>query len=411
MHVMYFTEQPMSAYPQEEGDRLGYTALLFSNEHYDPVEGSRLYNEYIEDFQAAEAVGFDGVMLNEHHNAPFCMSAKVNVMASVLAHATERVKIVLLGNPLPLADNPVRLAEELAMIDMISKGRLVAGIVRGGGTEQLSANVNPAYNRERFNEAHDLIVKAWTQPGPFRWEGEHYHQRVVNPWALPLQAPHPRIWVPGVSSPETIEWAAQHGYPYIVLNASIDTCKKIWGIYEGAAQQAGFASGPEHRGYLIRIHCQDTEEKAEEGARQFMWMQGEFVGLLHPVWGAPSGYLGAGARRPMALVRAGRKAMAGKVPFEAQAAAGSIIYGTPEQCIEQLRVLLTETRPSILSLWGNDGCVSHADAQRCIELLGKEVLPAVREIGEDLDLKSPFEVEAPTSLEHPAPAMPRAGAR
>src|SRR5437879_10567415 len=88
------------------------------------------------------------------------MQAKCNVFASILAATTRRVKIVLLGNPLPLADNPVRLAEELAMIDMVSRGRLVSGFVRGGGQEQLATGVNPAYNRERFEEAHELIVKA-----------------------------------------------------------------------------------------------------------------------------------------------------------------------------------------------------------------------------------------------------------
>ena len=98
-------------------------------------------------------------MLNEHHNAPFCMQAKCNVFASILAATTQRVKIVLLGNPLPLADNPVRLAEELAMIDMVSRGRLVSGFVRGGGQEQLATGVNPAFNRERFEEAHELIVR------------------------------------------------------------------------------------------------------------------------------------------------------------------------------------------------------------------------------------------------------------
>jgi alkanesulfonate monooxygenase SsuD/methylene tetrahydromethanopterin reductase-like flavin-dependent oxidoreductase (luciferase family) len=156
---------------------------------------------------------------------------------------------------------------------------------------------------------------------------------------------------------------------------------------------------------------QDTEEKAEAGAREFMWMQGEFVGLLHPVWNSPSGYLGAAARRAMAMVRAGRREMLGRQPFEEQAAADSIVYGTPEQCVEQLRVLLEETRPSILPLWGNDGCVSRADRNRCIELLGQEVVPAVREMGNELGLLSPFEVEAPTSLAHPEPATARSAVR
>jgi len=114
MHLMYFTEQPMSAYDEQAGRDFGATALMFSNRHFDPVAGSRLYNEYLEHYRLAEEVGFDGIMLNEHHNAPFCMQAKCNIFASILAATTKRVKIVLLGNPLPLAENPVRLAEAFA---------------------------------------------------------------------------------------------------------------------------------------------------------------------------------------------------------------------------------------------------------------------------------------------------------
>ncbi len=127
MQLMYFTEQPMSAYPADEGLKFGATALMFSNKYFDPVAGSRLYNEYLEHYIYAEEMGIEGFMLNEHHNAPFCMQAKCNIFAAILAAVTKEAKIILLGNPLPLADNPVRLAEELSMIDMISKGRLVSG--------------------------------------------------------------------------------------------------------------------------------------------------------------------------------------------------------------------------------------------------------------------------------------------
>ena len=136
MHMMYFTEQPMSAYDAQAGLDYGATALTFSNKYFDPNEGSRLYNEYLEEYIMAEEYGADGIMLNEHHNAPFCMQARTNRFASILAAVTKRVKSVILGNPLPLTENPVQLAEELAMIDMISKGRLVSGFVRGGGQEQ-----------------------------------------------------------------------------------------------------------------------------------------------------------------------------------------------------------------------------------------------------------------------------------
>jgi alkanesulfonate monooxygenase SsuD/methylene tetrahydromethanopterin reductase-like flavin-dependent oxidoreductase (luciferase family) len=376
MHLMYFTEQPMSAYDAEEGRRFGATALMFSNRNFDPVAGSRLYNERLVEYQYAEEMGVDGIMLNEHHNAPFCMQAKCNIFASVLAGATKRVKIVLLGNPLPLAENPVRLAEELSMIDMISQGRLVSGFVRGGGPEQLANGVNPAYNRERFEEAHDLIIKAWTVPGPFRWEGNHYQMRVVNPWAVPLQKPHPRVWIPGVASRETV----------------------IWAVYDEAAAGVGYTPGPENRGYLLRVHVAETEEKALENARQFMWMQGEFTGLAHPVWSTPAGYGSPSNRRAFVEIAAGRRPHMRSTPFDTQVENMQIIAGTPDQVVKKLRLIMEATRPGIFAFWGNDGKVSHEDSMTCIRLLGQEVMPAVRDIARELQLTDPWEADAPVSL-------------
>ena len=399
MHLMYFTEQPMSTYDAKEGLKYGATALTFSNKHFDPVQGSRLYNEYIEQYKLCEAVGIDGIMLNEHHNAPFCMQAKTNVCASILAAVTDKIKIVLLGNPLPLAENPIRLAEELAMIDMISKGRLVSGFVRGGGQEQLSAGVNPAYNRERFIEAHDLIVKAWTQPGPFRWEGTHYQHRVVNPWAVPLQKPYPRVWIPGVISKETVIWAAEQRYPYIALNTSINDTKKIWALYDETAEKVGYKPGPENRGYLARVHVQESEQQAIDNAREFTWMQGEFTGLAHPVWANPAGYFSPSGRRQFVEFAVGRsKNPRGAMTFEEQLASGMIMAGTPKQVLPRLRHLLEQTRPGILSIWAQDGKVSHEASKNCIRLLGTEVFPEIRKWAKELKLDSPFEADAPVSI-------------
>jgi alkanesulfonate monooxygenase SsuD/methylene tetrahydromethanopterin reductase-like flavin-dependent oxidoreductase (luciferase family) len=411
MHLMYFTEQPMSAYDADEGRRYGATALTFSNRNFDPVAGSRLYNQYLEDYIYADECGADGIMLNEHHNAPFCMQAKTNIFASILAAVTKRVKIVLLGNPLPLAENPIRMAEELAMIDMISKGRLVSGFVRGGGQEQLASGVNPAFNRERFEEAHDLVVKAWTQPGPFRWEGTHYQHRVVNPWAVPLQKPHPRIWIPGVLSKETVLWAARHRYPYIALNTSVDATKNIWNMYSQQAREVGYEAGPENFGYLIRVHVQETEEKALENARQFMWMQGEFTGLAHPVWANPSGYFSPSGRRNFVEFAVGRaKNPRGSPTFEEQIANTMIIAGTPKTVIPTLKTLIEQTRPGIMAFWANDGKVSPEDTRTCIRLLCQDVMPAVREHGKSLGLRSPFEANAPVSIEYSKDLRPLAAA-
>lgn len=409
MHIMYFTEQPMSAYPADEGLKFGATALMFSNKHFDPVAGSRLYNEFIEQYKLAEAVGFDGIMLNEHHNAPFCMQAKANIFAAILAAITERVKIVILGNPLPLAENPVRLAEELAMIDMVSKGRLVSGFVRGGGQEQLATGVNPAYNRERFEEAHDLVIKAWTQPGPFRWEGTHYQHRVVNPWAVPLQKPHPRVWIPGVISKETVLWAARHRYPYIALNTTVEQTLRIWDLYDRTAEEAGFVSGPAYHGYLKQVHVAETDEKAIENAKQFTWMQGEFTGLAHPVWSTPAGYSSPENRRGFVEFSTGRGTSPRRRPtFAEQLENNMIIAGRPETVIRKLREVITATRPGILSLWANDGFMSQEDSMTCIRLMGQEVLPAIRETAKELGLDSPFEAETPVGIGFSTDLKPRA---
>src|SRR5437762_13314911 len=134
---------------------------------------------------------------------------------AILAPQTKPVQIPGIGNALPLYNPVARVAEEFAMIDVISGGRLIAGMVVGGGPEYYSFSINPADARERFQEAHDLIVKAWTEPGPFEFIGKHFRIRYVNPWPRPIQQPHPEVWIPGAGSLETVEFVARHRYAYM----------------------------------------------------------------------------------------------------------------------------------------------------------------------------------------------------
>ncbi len=212
MKVYYFSEFPYHEYPDEEADKYPSLRLTFPNSMFDPNTASDLFKRYFDEYQYADELGYHGIMVNEHHTTPSCMNASCNLTVAVLARITKQAKILLLGNILPIHENPVRLAEEIAMIDVISGGRVISGMVRGTGVETVSTNINPTENRERFEECHDLLIKTWTTPGPFRWEGKHYNYRVVNPWMMPVQKPHPPIWVPGTSSPETAEWAGAHGY-------------------------------------------------------------------------------------------------------------------------------------------------------------------------------------------------------
>jgi alkanesulfonate monooxygenase SsuD/methylene tetrahydromethanopterin reductase-like flavin-dependent oxidoreductase (luciferase family) len=406
MFLSYFTEQPMTAVPDEvanaahPGDHpareAGDRALLFSNRFFDATKAQNLYKERFEQYRLCEEVGFDAIMTNEHHSTTLSMSHRCNIISSFIAASTERIKILQLGNLIPLWDNPVHLAEEIAMLDILSNGRIVAGVVRGSGNESLVNDFNPAFSRDRFVEGHDLILKAWTEPGPFRWDGEHFQQRAVNPWVLPLQKPHPRLFVPGVTSKETIEFAAEHAYPYVILNSTVADAKRIWEVYDKKALETGYVAGPEHRGYLLKCHVADTEEKALENARQYSWMSDHPpYSIVKPVWDAPTGFGSWESRQARLKMRATFSSS-----FDTQLENGTLIAGTPDQVIPKIRHLLEGTGVGSLAFWANDGRVSQADSLNCLRLLGNEVLPAVREMGEELGLHSPFEIDAPVSFAH-----------
>jgi len=408
MHIMCFTERPYYHVPEEQ---IIKNASHFGvpNTYFDPVKGSELYNTYLDEAVYAEEMGFDGIMLNEHHGTPFTLGAVMDVEAAILARITKRVKIVLLGNPLPVAD-PLRLAEELAEIDMISGGRLVPGWVRGSGSESLFNNANPAFNRELFNEAHDFVIKTWTTPGPFRYEGKHYHYRFVNPWVLPLQKPHPPIWIPGVASPETVVWCAKHRYPYVALATFLEPTIEMLNLYADVAAQEGYQAGPENFGYLQRVIVAETEEKAQELGKGFMYGGGIFT-FARPEWAYPSGYNSKAATRRLARVFTDPKTgqqLRRVTPsesaediaetkrridasYQAELDNQQIIVGTPKTVIAQLRKFIEVLRPGIFSLWYAHGPSSHADRMTSLKLLGQEVLPAMREMAHELDLVDPYE--------------------
>jgi alkanesulfonate monooxygenase SsuD/methylene tetrahydromethanopterin reductase-like flavin-dependent oxidoreductase (luciferase family) len=404
MHIAYFTEEPLHTYPVDEARKRGdgANALTFSNRWFDAGDAARLYQERLTELLLAEEVGFDGVMFNEHHNTPFTMHPRVNISAAVAAAVTKRLKIILLGNPLPLWANPLMLAEELGMIDLISGGRLVAGIVRGGGIEQLACGVNPAYNRELFEEVHDFLIKVWTEPGPFRWEGGHIQLRTVNPWTLPLQKPHPRIYVPGAGTRETVEWAAHRRYPYMAMGTSEEKALLVWELYNQAAREAGYEAGPPEHGYLLKCHVAPTEEQALRNAREYYFMvQDGLTATFNPDWVSPPGYDPEHGRR--------QRVASAPYPaprFEDELARGRLVAGTPAQVIEKLRWLMERLRPGTMVLWANDGRIGHEDSKTCIRLLGEEVLPALRETARALDLKDPFEAGTPVSQAHQEPARP-----
>ena len=403
MFIGHFTEEPWQKedWPVEWGSGV----MAVSNSEYDPVRAANLYHRYIDEKIYAEEMGFDGIMVNEHHSAPFCMNGVANVKASILARVTTKAKILILGNPLPIHDDPLWLAEQLAMIDVISRGRLIPGVVRGGGSESLTHNAPPHFNRERFEEAHDFLIKTWTTPGPFRWESKHYHLRYVNPWAVPYQKPHPPIWVPGTSSRETVEWCARHRYPYIMLSTQLELTREMYKTYYETAEEQGYEAGPQHLGYMFFVHVEETEAKAMAVGRTLtQGVRSPFdPGVQSPIpWiMSPPGL---NSRRAVALRRQmvapdskGRTRAGALASLEDQVATKGMIVGTPEQCIRDIRYIMEYLRPGIIIFRTGDGAMNHESQMRTLTLMGKEVLPAMREIARELDLPGPYEVDPATN--------------
>ena len=212
--LMQFTFFHLMPYrPLDMAERHKHRAawVVLPNALYDPKKGADEYQSYIDQLVYAEKLGFDVIAVNEHHQTAYGLMPAPNLIAANLIARTSKVKIAIVGRALPLVNNPVNIAEEFAMLDNLSKGRIITGFVRGIGNEYHATGINPYWSHERFQEAHDLIVQAWTRPGPFAFEGEHYNLRYVNLWPRPYQTPHPPIWIPSMGSSETIKWAADAG--------------------------------------------------------------------------------------------------------------------------------------------------------------------------------------------------------
>ena len=411
MFIGYFTERP---YQDPQSGFFGATGvpikdLTLSNGDYNPELGANLYNRYLDEKIYAEEMGFDGLMLNEHHSTPFCMGGAMNVEASILARITKKAKIVLMGNILPIWDDPLWLVEQLSMIDLISHGRLVSGWVRGTGRESVAHNSPPPYNWERFKEAHEFIIKAWTTPGPFRWEGKHYQYRHVNPWVRPYQTPHPQVWLPGVVSRDSLVWAAEQRIPYVMLSTEMDPTKQAFQVYHDTAKEQGYESGPQNLGYLWKVHVDETEELAEQTARKYIqgpsnpFLAGN-EGTNNPALLRLPGLSNRHRVLPTQLAattaRGGRADVLGR-PYEQQIEDYTIITGTPTTVIPKIRHVLEYIRPGSVFFWDGDGAMTHDDAMRSLRLMGEEVIPAVREIAEELELPSSFEVNPATGKAYP----------
>jgi len=361
--------------PADFSDKHDSAWVWIPNSLYDPVKGHDVYREYINTLAYAEELGFDGICVNEHHQNAYGLMPSPNLIAAALTQRTKRCKIAVIGNALPMYNPPLRVAEEFAMLDVMSNGRLVAGLVIGGGPEYFSYQIEPTTAREKFREALDLVIKAWTTPGPFIWNSKHYFFRYVNPWPTPLQKPHPPIWIPGAGSLETIDFVAQRRYAYMgIPYFHIDVFRKVFKMFRDACNRAGYEAAPEQMGWGVPVYVAPTDAQARKDFEPHFWY---FVrNLLKGIGLVPPGY--TSPKSALAILKNRPQFLAYQETWKAIEDGVFAIVGSPETVRQKLEHYQKELGVGVVLTGCQSGTLPHEQARMSMELFSREVLPHVR---------------------------------
>jgi alkanesulfonate monooxygenase SsuD/methylene tetrahydromethanopterin reductase-like flavin-dependent oxidoreductase (luciferase family) len=346
------------------------------NALFDPALGPDLYREYLDTLAYADELGFDGICVNEHHQTAYGLMPSPNLIAAALTQRTKKCRIAVIGNALPLYDPPQRVAEEFALLDNLSNGRLVAGMVVGGGPEYFAFQVDPTTAREKYREALDLIVKAWTTPGPFAWNSKHYFYQYVNPWPRPVQQPHPPIWIPGVGSKETIDFVAERRYSYMgVPYFHIDVFRRVFAQFREACGRAGYEPHPEQMGWGVPVYVAETDAQARAEFEPHLWYFVE--NLLKGIGLTPPGY--TSARSAAVLYKQQSQFLAVQKTWQDIEDGVFAIVGNPETVRQKLLRYQRELGVGTILTGCQVGSLPHALARKSMELLARDVLPKLRE--------------------------------
>ncbi len=378
MQAWHFSE---SAYPYLPPDS-EYESIRVNlpSRIYDPVKGAALWDRYLDEWCIAEEEGLE-IMLNEHHQTATCVDPAAPLVLAALARLTHKARLLVLGNPISNRRQPVRVAEEMALIDVLSKGRVEAGFVRGVPYEISPANSNPVRTNERHWEALDLIVRAWTNTdGPATFEGRFFHHRNINIWPRPYQAPHPPVWV-STTSPGGATKVGEKGYVQATFLTGFDGTRAVFDAYRKGWRAAGRGNDiPTNRlAYAALVYVAPNEKDAMEGARKLLWYV--TANKVASQFANPPGYVPVSA-----MVQMARGAAHPLSAFKADASVekaietGIMFAGTPDQVRRQIARFYDHVGGfgHMLNM-GQAGFLEHDETVLGIKTFAREVYPWLRE--------------------------------
>jgi alkanesulfonate monooxygenase SsuD/methylene tetrahydromethanopterin reductase-like flavin-dependent oxidoreductase (luciferase family) len=383
MNVHFFHLMPYPDLPDDFEHTHHSHSVDVPNALFDPVRGNVIYNEYLDELEFAEEAGFDGICVNEHHQNAYGMMPSPNILAGTLARRTRRANIVVLGDSIALYNPPTRVAEEFALLDVISGGRLVAGFPVGTSADtNYCYGVPPAIIREKYYEAEQLIVRAWTSRQPFSFNGKYTKLRYVNIWPRPVQQPHPPIWVPGGGSVETWDWTLEKDYVY----AALSYAGYAWGHrtlsgYWSRVEALGKEPNPYRAGYLQLVCVSESFEQAERDYAQAV----EYFFHKFAVFGEGPFIEGPGYRSERSI-RHGFGRSRGQIQrrkqltFRDVVEEGNVVAGSPDQVAQKLREVCTGLRAGQLMVLLHIGNMPRDLVRKNTELFGTRVIPQLRDL-------------------------------
>ena len=388
MKIEMFHLHPYRDLPEDFAEKYRSVWVDVPIELFDPPKAHEMYNWTLDELEYGASLGFDGGCVNEHHQNAYGYMPSPNIMAASLARRTKDVAIIVMGNSIALYDPPTRVAEEMAMLDCISGGRMVSGFPTGTSMDTNYAyGQNPATLRDKYYEASDLILKAWTDPEVFTWDGRFFQLRYVNIWPRPVQQPHPPVWVPGAGSIETWDWCLDQSFNYAYLSYSgFKRGKQVMDGFWNKADQRGMEKNPYQAGFLQLVVTGDSlDECAEKYGPHIEYF---FNKMLHtyPGFGDAPGY------RTLDTLKAGLLGQIGSFgerpggsTWETLLEAGNVVAGTPKDVTEQLEQVALDLNIGHLMLLPQIGSMPHELAMENIKKTATEVVPNLRHLHSDYE--------------------------
>ena len=399
-HLMPYTELPEDFRDKHESVWVDIDSSLF-----DPERAHHMYNDFLDEMEYAAEVGFDAICVNEHHSNGYGLMPSPNLMlASLARRANPETALCVLGNSIALYNPPTRVAEEMAMLDCISGGRLIAGFPVGSPMDTCYAyGQNPSQLRERYAEAHDFIKRAWTEPDAFSFNGRFNQQRYVNIWPRPVQKPHPPIWVPGGGSVETWRWCAEMDYVYCYLSyygfkAAKATMQGFWEEMD----RLGKDRNPYRAGFLQFVGVAESESQAREIYQEPAEYFYDRCLRVSARYANPPGYVTEATQRAGVVSQISAAAAGGPdsvantsaLPgiqkanlidknareMDAIVDNGYVIIGSPNQVAEQLREVVHDLRFGQLMVLLQFGNMSKELANNNTRLYAEKVMPLLADV-------------------------------